>query len=797
MVKVSIVIPVHNADQYLRQCMESVVNQTLKEIEIICVDDGSRDMSLEILESYQTKDPRIKLLKHDAARGTLVARKVSTMAAEGEYLMYIDPDDYLEPDACEILYDKITREHVDILQFNTNVVNCGNLTEEELKMLRAHLRPVPQRIDGKRIGDTAFSKGLISYNVWNKMYRTEICKKAYADIEDSFVIMAEDFYSFFYTSYYAESFLGWDSPPLYNYCIGRGVTGFSSMDLSKIEQLCMRVQLLDNIKEYCQQKGILRSYNRFLKKQRANWLEECIRLWMEKLPSNLGYQGLEIIFKYWSAEEVVSCLAETFWEQRLKVGERIQGIPHISLKDRKIKTVAFYYWTMTVGGVERVISILAPMLVERGYRVIVITDHEPTNEDFVLPESVTRVQIESWEKPWEKPGPYNISGRLKDWKRIIDTYQIDVVLYHAWISHMLLWDMLYLKTLNIPTVVHCHGGCTYPMAMAIPQFVEMHYVLPCADALVTMSLADQTYYSVYHDNVYYIPNPISESLMDVDLSDGSECSIVWVGRTSEDKQPQYIFPIMRSVIADIPGAKIYLVGDFSDKRWKEMAQEYGVTDNVIFCGKTHKVNQYYHRASVFLSTSQFEGFPMALLEAQAHGLPAVIFDLPNIMAAKPNQGVTSVAMYDTVSAASEIVTLLTDKNKWSRCSRESREFFESLLRYDVCQDWTELLEGKVRHAEVTEGVKDLCNVFVENYYQGLMYTDKRIADIYRDFGSPDGMAMSGHKGAYKVGLFVTYIPRKIWGGIRCVGENGFMYTLRLFFTKVKNKFGKVFLGWDV
>ena len=783
MVKVSIVIPVHNADQYLRQCMESVVNQTLKEIEIICVDDGSTDASLSTLKYYEQRDSRIHIICHQEAKGCVVARKVGTMAATGEYLLHLDPDDYLELDACEILYNKITRERVDILQFNTNVVNCGNLSENELENLRRFLHTDAMRLNGKRILNVAFDQSLIAHTVWDKMYRTEVCKQGYADVEERFQIMAEDYYAFFLIAYHAKSFLGWDSPALHNYCIGRGVTGFSTVSLTKLHQLCSQVNVINSLERFCKEHNIWKQYERAIKKKRQCWIGDCVYAWMEKLPCEFAAEGIQVIFENWGIEETITTLASVYWDQRTRVAQKLSDVPHYALEGRKIKTVAFYYWTMSVGGVERVVSILAPILVEKGYRVVVITDQEPSDTDFEFPESVTRVTIQNWLHPTHR----DITGRLADWKRILETYQIDVVLYQAWVSHMLLWDMMYLKAHNVPVVVHCHNVFSFCMATASNQFVESHYTLPLADALVTLSIADQTYYSAYHDNVYYIPNPVSESLKQANPTEGSEPSIVWVGRNSYEKQPEYVFPIMRYVVNQIPEAKLYMVGDFTDKHWNNMAREYGVENNIVFCGQTHNVGQYYHRASVFLSTSQFEGFPMVLLEAQAHGLPSVIFDMPNLMAAKPGNGVTSVMTNDSFSAAYEIVKLLSDKELWRQQSELARKYFRYMADYDIGKDWKALLSGEKRCAEVSQSMLDLCDVVLENYGQGLQYNGM--------YASP--FSVVEHKGAYKVGLFVTYIPRKILGGIRCVGENGFMYTLRLFFTKVKNKFGKVFLGWDV
>lgn len=103
MIKVSVIIPVYNVEKYLRQCLDSVVNQTLKEIEIICVDDGSTDTSPEILEEYANNDSRIKIL-HQRNRFAGVARNTGFGHAKGEYVIFWDSDDYFVLDALEKMY---------------------------------------------------------------------------------------------------------------------------------------------------------------------------------------------------------------------------------------------------------------------------------------------------------------------------------------------------------------------------------------------------------------------------------------------------------------------------------------------------------------------------------------------------------------------------------------------------------------------------------------------------------------------------------------------------------------------
>ena len=102
-IKISVIIPIYNAGAYLRPALDSVIDQTLREIEIICVDDGSTDNSLEIIKEYQKVDERIRIVAENNA-GPALARNNGMRRARGEYIAFLDADDIFEPTLLEDLY---------------------------------------------------------------------------------------------------------------------------------------------------------------------------------------------------------------------------------------------------------------------------------------------------------------------------------------------------------------------------------------------------------------------------------------------------------------------------------------------------------------------------------------------------------------------------------------------------------------------------------------------------------------------------------------------------------------------
>ena len=104
-IKISIIVPIYNVEDYLPRCLNSLINQTLKEIEIICVIDGSTDNSYKITKKYAKKDKRIKILNLESNKGVSVARNTGIKHAKGEYLGFIDADDFVDSRFFEHLYN--------------------------------------------------------------------------------------------------------------------------------------------------------------------------------------------------------------------------------------------------------------------------------------------------------------------------------------------------------------------------------------------------------------------------------------------------------------------------------------------------------------------------------------------------------------------------------------------------------------------------------------------------------------------------------------------------------------------
>ena len=171
--KISVIIPVYNMEEYLSQCLNSVTNQTLKEIEIICIDDGSEDNSLEILKSFAQKDERIMILKQENLHSG-VARNAGLSVAKGEYLSFLDSDDYFELNMLEKMYKKIKKMNSDIIVCKSKSIDLenGKLNLRKFnRSLRLDLIPKTNNFSVRDIPNYIFQ--FCEGWAWDKLFRTD------------------------------------------------------------------------------------------------------------------------------------------------------------------------------------------------------------------------------------------------------------------------------------------------------------------------------------------------------------------------------------------------------------------------------------------------------------------------------------------------------------------------------------------------------------------------------------------------------------------------------------------------
>ncbi len=320
MSKISVLIPVYNVEAYLKECLESVISQTEKDIEIICVDDASTDHSLEILKRYQEKDPRIQLICHETNQGICKTRKDAIWASEGDYLMFLDSDDYIASDACEKLYRYIQKTNADVIQFGAKLLYDETVSAELVTWVENFMEPSTEYIEGN-ILEKCFVENKLNVNLVNKIWKRTCCRQAVEYLSDEKIVAAEDRYMCFLFLYYTHSYAR-TRDKYYHYRLAAGVTGGDHLDLEHFEKRCRGAAVIEKVECFLHTLRIREQYGEVFECFSNDILWDCTDCWYRKLEEKDQPEGFRILLRFWDGGQIAGALARTFFENQADIEHR-------------------------------------------------------------------------------------------------------------------------------------------------------------------------------------------------------------------------------------------------------------------------------------------------------------------------------------------------------------------------------------------------------------------------------------------------------------------------------------------
>ncbi len=215
MAKVSIIVPVFNVERYLARCLDSCINQTFEDVEIICVNDGSTDKSADILEAYANLDSRIKIITKENG-GLSSARNSALEVAQGEYILFVDSDDYVSSIAVEKLYDKAQSTNSDVIMFDYFWLN-SDVTKRRVLTIEAFMgKYVNSLFDASNLPVDMYK--FIPVPAWTKFYKTSLIKDNGITFDEGLIYEDIAFWAKIFVK--AEKII-YIQEPLYAYFVGR------------------------------------------------------------------------------------------------------------------------------------------------------------------------------------------------------------------------------------------------------------------------------------------------------------------------------------------------------------------------------------------------------------------------------------------------------------------------------------------------------------------------------------------------------------------------------------------------
>ncbi|WP_318529556.1 glycosyltransferase family 2 protein [Campylobacter sp. CNRCH_2015_0814] len=194
--QISIILPTYNVEKYIARALESCTNQTFKDIEIIVVDDVGNDKSIDIAKEYASKDNRIKIIHNEENLGTFASRNIGVLNSSSPYIMFLDPDDYLELNACEECINALNKEkNIDLIWFNflydkQGIISKDNFLKDKFYTISEYCQLILKQ-----------KKNICYWNLCSKLIKKQIYLNALLYLESqnqTKLTMAEDALVFFF-----------------------------------------------------------------------------------------------------------------------------------------------------------------------------------------------------------------------------------------------------------------------------------------------------------------------------------------------------------------------------------------------------------------------------------------------------------------------------------------------------------------------------------------------------------------------------------------------------------------------
>lgn len=352
MPKLSIIIPIHNEKPSLRRCIDSILSQTFKDLEIICVDDGSSDGSAGMLQDYIDREPRFHATAFQRRLGTVLARKLALLDARGEYIMFADADDMLLPGACETAVGLMKETKADIVQFSVDFEaerRDGDALDKFLRVFRSR----EMESHGTNILYDCFVNHRFVHNLWNKIYRAEICKKAVEAMPDIQLHLYTDLYLSFFILFFAESYRSLKTKPCYRYHFGGGVST-KTPDAEQFRNLCEVSKTLPLMEKFLRDRNayetnvsVLDAIHSTLRQDMVNKLLTIPNLTREIISAAIESWGGDIIFDFLSETgmfkypcesrlSIVSNLIDQYKADRREIAKLQSDLAEAQAKMRKM-----------------------------------------------------------------------------------------------------------------------------------------------------------------------------------------------------------------------------------------------------------------------------------------------------------------------------------------------------------------------------------------------------------------------------------------------------------------------------
>lgn len=651
---ISIIIAVYNNELFLHKGMESLLCQSLQDIEIIAVDDASTDGSIEILRSYAALDSRLKILQNEINSGIFLTRKKGVLASRGKYLKFMDGDDFLTPDACEISYREISRGY-DIVEAGTKIINIAGVDNEIIQLSHNYFNNnKKQEYVGNEILKGYYDENTLAWCLWNKTFVREICVAAYKELPEGYFVGTEDAYAFAAIGRRARK-LRKIATPLYCYHYGSGVTTKKNSN-AKNALWFKNGDALAALEKYISGYNLPVNFEKVKKNQCAH----SLRQWLNAVPPEETHYFYNILKQQYGLPITLQTLCERFPEQFLAIAKKFksctealpavrQPVAHIGVLAAPVYTFTYLYFLRQ----------LAALLANRNIKVTFFIDRSMIAQLRQYPQSRSFDII---------PITFgNSKDQLDDLRFAVESKPIDVMVYTGDITQNTLWSMILLDGYEIPIIIDYRGNFATPFYGLKHGFLPYHStqaILEAASAVICHSRSTELFLRMHGINACSLPYPleIAPETRASALSDKNV--VIFADPGDANAQLEESLKILKEAKKYYPALGVSIVGLYTSQESREslrrLAASHNLENNIALISEIADLGQFLVQFDLLLSTAFNSSLNIPLPLANALGIPCLIYPVPEV---EEMAHIVPVPPGNIQRAAEEVVRILMESKR--------------------------------------------------------------------------------------------------------------------------------------
>ena len=306
--QVSIIVPVYNDERYVKRALTSCLRQTLRDIEVICVDDGSSDGSLALLNQAAAEDGRVRVVAQERNGGSHNARLAGVRRARGDLMMFLDADDELTRSACQDAVDEHAADPAAILHFAMRIRGGRGVTDEAVRDLAAWTRPVEGPISGRDVVVRSFVDHDYSFSVCGKAFEREPVQTAFEMLGEMRSDSGEDGLEYFAIAFNAGSYRGIPQKCAYVYHLADGLSEHENLTAQEFERVLRTAKPVEAMRAFLEERGALEEYCDVYEAHRADQLRVALKNWEERVVEADKPACLRRVLETWPREDVIDAV---------------------------------------------------------------------------------------------------------------------------------------------------------------------------------------------------------------------------------------------------------------------------------------------------------------------------------------------------------------------------------------------------------------------------------------------------------------------------------------------------------